>query len=550
MTLQYRIPRTDLDAVETPQVSVIVPFLNAERFLEETVESVLAQSFSAWELLLIDDGSSDGSTAIAQRYAARFPGRIVYLEHPGHQNRGVAAARNLGIRHARGEFLAPLDADDVWLPNKLAEQVPLLEAHPEAGMLYGNSLFWHSWTRDPRDSALDHQPPLGVPLQAVSAPPEILTRLLERKAAAPCPCSILARRAIVEQVGGFEESMRTVLEDQAFLAKMFMAAPAYVASRTWDKYRIHPDSACAVTDRAGRFEQARLDYLEWLGQYLRDRGLARGRLWRAFRLEHWRCWLASRLPGVARFRRQLLTAAARLRAAIPKTAGHRIRRRIHPAGGVRFGNLRRVVPISRYFGLDRGHPVDRHYIATFLARHAADVRGRVLEIGDDSYTRQYGGDRVTVRDVLHVDERNPHATIVDDLAAGDRIPSNSFDCVILTQTLHLVYDVHTAARTLHRILKPGGVLLLTVPGISQLDIGEWNATWFWSFTPASVRRLFEEQFPAGELQVVSFGNVLASCAFLHGLASEELSASELAAHDPLYPMVVGLRARKPIAEAS
>ena len=143
----------------------------------------------------------------------------------------------------------------------------------------------------------------------------------------------------------------------------------------------------------------------------------------------------------------------------------------HPLGGARFGNLRRVVPISRYFGFDRGQPVDRHYVERFLARHAADVRGRVLEVGDDSYTRQFGGDRVTVRDVLHVNEHNPQATIVDDLASGERIPSDAFDCVILTQTLHLVYDIQAAVRTLHRILKPGGVLLLTVPGISQLDSG-------------------------------------------------------------------------------
>ena len=550
MTVQSIDRREEnVEAIRAPQVSVIVPFLNAVRFLAETIESVLAQSFPDWELLLIDDGSTDGSTALAQHYALRYPGKIIYLDQPGHQNRGVAAARNLGIRHAKGMFLALLDADDVWLPKKLQEQVPLLESHPEAGMVYGNSLFWHSWTGDPRDSALDYQPPLGVPLEAVSAPPEILTRFLERKAAAPCPCSVLARREVVERVGGFEESIRTVLEDQAFLAKMLIAAPAYVDGRTWDKYRIHPDSACAVTDRTGRFAQARLDYLDWLGRYLSEHGLASGAVWRAFQRERWRCRLARGLPAAARLRRRLLATTARLRAAVPRKVGQRIRRMARPPGGVRFGNLRRVIPISRYFGFDRGQPVDRHYIEMFLARHAADVRGRALEIGDDSYTRQFGGDRVTVRDVLHVNEHNPHATIVDDLASGERIPSDAFDCVILTQTLHLVYDIQAAVRTLHRILKPGGVLLLTVPGISQLDSGEWNSTWFWSFTPASVRRLFAEQLPGVELEVVSFGNVLTACAFLQGLAAEELSRKELDSVDPLYPVIVGLRARKPVAGA-
>jgi len=188
--------------------------------------------------------------------------------------------------------------------------------------------------------------------------------------------------------------------------------------------------------------------------------------------------------------------------------------------------------------------VDRYYIEAFLAHHRTDVRGRVLEVGDDGYTRQFGGGRVDVADVLHVSDANPRATIVDDLASGTRIPSDAFDCVILTQTLHLVYDVQGAVRTLHRILKPGGVLLLTVPGITPLDSGEWNATWYWSFTPASIRRLFGEVFTSTLLEVVSFGNVLAACGFLHGLAMEELSEPELNVYDPLYPVVVGLRAVK------
>lgn len=294
-------------------MSVIVPFFNAARFLVDTVESVLGQTYDAWELLLIDDGSSDDGTTIAVSYSERHPGRIVYLAHPGHANRGVAAARNLGIRHARGEFLALLDADDVWLPDKLQEQVPLLESHPDVGMLYGNSLFWHSWTGHPADVTRDYEPRLGVPLGAVSQPPEILIRFLQRRAAAPCPCSILARRVVVEHVGGFEESMRTVLEDQAFLAKMLIAAPAYVADRTWDKYRIHDDSSCAVADRTGRFQTDRLEYLEWLGRYLRDHGLTTGRIWRAFQRERLRCYLAHLFPGAARLRRRLVAVGGCVR---------------------------------------------------------------------------------------------------------------------------------------------------------------------------------------------------------------------------------------------
>jgi SAM-dependent methyltransferase len=205
--------------------------------------------------------------------------------------------------------------------------------------------------------------------------------------------------------------------------------------------------------------------------------------------------------------------------------------------------------VSREFGFERGQPVDRHYIEAFLARNALDVAGRVLEVADDAYTRRFGGDRVTIRDVLHVREGTPKATIVDDLASGTRIPSNAFDCIILTQTLQLIFDVRAAVCTLHRILKPGGVLLATIPGISQIHGGHSRDTWYWSFTPASVRRLFAERFPIDEVQVHSHGNVLAACAFLQGLASEELSPRELASNDPLYPLIVTVRARKPLAAA-
>lgn len=217
-------------------------------------------------------------------------------------------------------------------------------------------------------------------------------------------------------------------------------------------------------------------------------------------------------------------------------------------GMVRFGSLRRVTPISRHFGYDRGQPVDRHYIEGFLERHRADIHGHVLEVGDDSYTNRFGGDRVAAADVLHVNSSNRRATIVGDLAEGASIPSESFDCVILTQTLQLIYNLGAALGTLHRILRPGGVLLMTVPGITPIDRGEWGDTWYWSFTPTSVRRLLSDWFPAADIDVAAYGNVLAATAFLYGLSARELSAAELAFSDPLYPVVVAARACKSVGE--
>ena len=211
-----------------------------------------------------------------------------------------------------------------------------------------------------------------------------------------------------------------------------------------------------------------------------------------------------------------------------------------PPGDVRFGDLRRLTPMSGAFGFDRGQPVDRYYIEAFLDRHTSDIRGRVLEVGDATYTRGFGGQLVSRSDVLHVNDGNPDATIVADLAHGDAIPSAAFDCVILTQTLHLVYDVRAAAGTLRRILAPHGTCLITVPGISQIDSGTWRDSWYWAFTPASLGRVLVESFGAS-VDVYSFGNVLTASAFLYGLSAAELTSEELTAADASYPVIVAAR---------
>jgi SAM-dependent methyltransferase len=193
-------------------------------------------------------------------------------------------------------------------------------------------------------------------------------------------------------------------------------------------------------------------------------------------------------------------------------------------------------------------PIDRYYIERFLANYSNDIWGRVLEIGDPNYTRQFGGDRVTKSDVLHVSEGNPLATFVGDLACAGHIPSKAFDCVIVTQTLHLVYDVRAALGTLYRILKPNGVLLLTVPGVSQTSRDQWGKSWYWSFTSMSICRLLEEFFPAENVEVESHGNVLAATAFLQGIATSELKQTELDLRDPHYEVLTTVRASKPITE--
>lgn len=220
-----------------------------------------------------------------------------------------------------------------------------------------------------------------------------------------------------------------------------------------------------------------------------------------------------------------------------------------PIGEVDFGDLRRLTPISKVWGADRGKPVDRYYIERFLERCADGIRGRTLEVGTNTYTRKYGADRVIQSDVLHVAEDRPHVTIIADLVNGEGLPSDAFDCVILTQTLQVIYDVRAALRTVHRILAPGGCLLATVPGISKIsryDMDRWGH--FWSFTTRSARRLLAETFSESDLQISAYGNVLATVAFLHGISATELSEEELQHIDPDYELLITVRALKSSAE--
>ena len=213
--------------------------------------------------------------------------------------------------------------------------------------------------------------------------------------------------------------------------------------------------------------------------------------------------------------------------------------------GIQWGNLRRITPISRVFGFDRGKPIDRYYIETFLQKNQCTIKGCVMEIGDSTYTRKFGDERVKCSEVLHAVEGNTEATFVGDLATGEGIPKDKFDCIILTQTFPFIFDVRAALVHTYEALKPGGCLLATFSGISQIsryDMDRWGD--YWRFTDASARRLFGDVFGAENISVESHGNVLVACAFLHGLAVEELTQKEMDYNDPDYQVIITVRAIK------
>ncbi len=270
-----------------PLVSCIIIFFNTvEQFFIEAIESVFAQTYDRWELVLADDGSKKECTAIALRYAQQYPEKVHYVEHEGHQNRGMSATRNLGSHNAKGEYIAFLDSDDIWLPQKLEKQVAILEDQPEVAMVFGHTEYWYSWTGNPEDIQYDHLAKLDVKPNTLVKPPKMLTLLLQAKIYSPGNCSVLMRRKVIEDVGEFEESFRDLFEDQVFYAKVWLKAPVFVEDVCWARYRQHPSNCCNTAKSKGINHTtppnpAELAFLTWLEKYMYAEAIKDTELWQA-----------------------------------------------------------------------------------------------------------------------------------------------------------------------------------------------------------------------------------------------------------------------------
>jgi glycosyltransferase involved in cell wall biosynthesis len=275
---------------ETPLVTAIIIFLNEEKFLADAIESVLQQTCRTWELLLVDDGSTDSSSVIARRYADRYRDQIRYLEHPAHTNRGMSASRNLGIRHMKGEFVAFLDADDVWLHNKLERQIAIMEEHPRAQMVYGATELWYGWTGRNEDVRRDIRQTITVQPDTLISPPDLFRLFLSREAITPCPSDVLVRRDTVGRLGGFVDSFGGMFEDQVFFLKVALDAPVFVSGECWSRHRQHPNSSCAVWKRTGEYHsaQASLKFLTWVRDYLNSQRVEDDAIDKVLQMRLWR----------------------------------------------------------------------------------------------------------------------------------------------------------------------------------------------------------------------------------------------------------------------
>jgi glycosyltransferase involved in cell wall biosynthesis len=533
-------------------VSVIIPCFNQAHFLGEAITSVLAQTYPHFELIVVDDGSTDKTSEVATAY----PGvRCIRQE-----NQGLAAARNTALCASHGAYLVFLDADDRLLPQALEAGVRHVQTVPDCAFVAGHFRYINSDGSQSKEDA-----------QKSVAPDPYLAFLQGNYIA--MHATVMYRRVALEAVGGFDPSL-AACEDYDMYLRLAREFPVVRYDEVVAEYRQHAgnmsrdpafmlQTALAVLRAQWRHAKASPSYRRayrtgsrgWQAHYGAQLLTQAAYSWAHGdkRLAVQTIVILLRYGSGYLLRygvRRCFERGARMLHPICPLSVYRLWRQLHrddyvpPVGRVRFGDLRRLTPLSREFGYDRGLPVDRYYIENFLARQQDDIRGRVLEVGDNSYTRRFGGTRVTTSDVLHVLDGNPTATIIADLTHADHIPSQVFDCIILTQTLHLIYDVRAAVHTLYRILKPGGILLATVPGISQLSIDEWADSWYWAFTLRAVRQLFTESFAPENLQTDAYGNVLAATAFLNGLAAEELCQEELDASDPHYQLLITIRAVK------
>lgn len=524
-------------------VSVIIPCFNQGHYLAEAIESVLGQSHRNLEVIVIDDGSTDNTREVADKYPM-----VMYMRQA---NQGLSAARNTGIDLSSGEYLVFLDADDWLLPGGIPANLSCLAGNKDAGFVSG---------------AHRKVSTAGEVIEEDIVPPGVspYMELLQGNYIG-MHGAVMYPRWVFEHLR-YDTSLKAC-EDYDLYLKIARKHPVAYHTTYIAAYRIHNanmsgnipfmlDAVLRVLDRQQVSAKEEKKCLRdgrrnWIDYYCENlyRQLS-GRspygtenshgelaMLRKYRNDLYASYVKRNLTmNIKTFVKKNVPAP--LLKQLRRYSGGQPRHAARPPGN-------RLKPYSTEFGYDRGGAVDRYYIENFLQSQAPHIRGSVLEIGDNAYTLRFGDDRVTKSDILHVDENHPQATLTGDLSHVPHVPDNSFDCIILTQTLHLIYHYQDALNTCYRILKPGGRLLLTVPGITPIDHGEWERSWFWSFTGRSVTRMLSEIFSPAEVFVETHGNVLVASAFLYGLGLPELKREQLDFQDPHYQVIIAAVAAKP-----
>lgn len=534
-----------------PLISVVIPCYNHARYLPEAVASVKIQSYQNFEIIIVDDGSTDDTKAVCETLAG--------TKYIFQRNQGLSAARNTGIDNAQGDYFVFLDADDYLFPDALRLNVHFLQGDPRLAFVSGA----HEKV-DAKKQIIREDPQPVIKSDHYRA-------LLEGNYIG-MHATVMYTRWILSEFR-FDTNLRACEDYDLY----FRIARKYPVANHGEKiaaYRIHGNNMSAnipfMLDMVLKVQGAQEPLLKNDEERKSfQRGIAvwkdyyEKRLYHVLKDKFWRskqrpsdeelAQLEKLSPALhSQLKKQMMKQEMKslVKKVIPDVIISRLNRiglvkqYTPPVGTVSFGDLERAVPISRSFGYERGGPVDRFYIENFLRNNTQIIKGRAFEIGDNAYTKQFGGANVEKSDVLHVYQANDSVTFLGDLTDAPHIPSDIFDCIILTQTLHLIYDYKAALRTCHRILKPGGTLLATVPGITNVDPDEWKEFWLWAFTDTAMRKVFAETFPGANIEIKTYGNVYIATAFLYGLGLPEINKDLLEKHDPSYQVIISIKATK------
>ncbi len=296
----------NLENENLPLVSIIVPFFNREKFLAETIESVIAQTYENWQLLLVDDGSTDRSREIVTGYISENPDKIYLHSHPDARNKGASATRNLGLKNATGSYITFLDSDDIFYPFTIEKEINGFESGVEADAVCGTAEVWYSWSEDKDDRNKDFKIDLVLETDKLYQPPDLLLHNLNANGRKPHFNATLIKREFLEKIGGFEEEFKSVGEDQALWAKVSLHGKIYVLDDSLAKYRQHPDSTCANLTEQGTDADSWAYFFSWLEDYLSEMGIDDDKVWQALEGFKKRQKLERKLKSLKQIYRRLL----------------------------------------------------------------------------------------------------------------------------------------------------------------------------------------------------------------------------------------------------
>ncbi len=520
-------------------VSVVIANYNHGRYLATAIESVLSQSYKNYEIIIVDDGSTDGSRSVAEQYPS-----VRYFYQ---QNQGLSAARNKGIDVALGKYIVFLDADD-WLYNEaISINLEFLTGNRNAAFVSGahQKINTNDGTSVTVSFNLANEP---------------YQQLLQGNYIG-MHASVMYRKWALQEFK-FDTSLSACEDYDIYLRitkrypvihhQHVIAAYLHHGGNMSFNYSFMLSNALKVLERFGNKNNLNsvdkaLGIDNWKQYYTTEAANVLTILPLKKMLQQ-RDSLRILYDYNRSFFFKLVTKKGwqalknKFKSVIGK---HGVSETNPPLYHVNLGDFDRTQPFSTQFGYDRGGPVDRYYIEKFLAKHSHLIKGRVLEIGDNEYTLHFGASNVAQSEILHIDSNNTKATYVGDLSNASTLPDNTFDCIILTQTLQFIYDYQKAIATCFRVLKPGGSLLLTVPGISHIPQDEWGKYCCWSFTETSIQKVTSGHFGCDHIQTETYGNVLVATAFLYGMGRYELHDATLNAHDPHYQVIITAACRKP-----